>query len=398
MGEKSETGVDIRMRKELLTFIYGLSFRAAKRTKELYFRQRVESFNRGLAETITGDWDEKGRMEEYRSNVLPYWAKYCRQPKRFWFELAGSRDHIMNPRFIPSDLYYLELLPYLNNMNFSKATEDKNYLKMRFPDVKQAKTVCCRIAGEYYDDTMNLISQDDAVRLCRDTKSELFIKPSVYSGYGKGIQKFYPSECTDERVTELFEETGPNFIVQEKIKQHPALASLNPDSVNTVRILSLFLDGSVYIPNMYLRIGTSGTSHVVVGSEYNAEIMPNGHVSQKVCLDEGCWLDNAEERIIDEGFSVPEIERLCDLVRKVHPRVGHFKWIGWDLTIDEDGDPLLIEFNTDPGDSAQRVCGRPLFGEMTDRVLEDYFHERRLENLQRRGSWSTNEDIRMYRE
>ena len=386
------------MNDELLRLIYGVSLRTARKTKERYFRQRVEKFNRALAKTIVCDWDEKSRREEYHLVVLPYWKRFGRRPQRFWFELAGSRDHVMDPRYIPSDLYYLELLPYINNLHFSMAAEDKNYLDMRFYDVKQAKTVCRRMAGEYYNDRMEPIEAGDAVRLCRRHDGELFIKPSLYTGYGRGIQKFDPSGCADDRIMEIFKETGANFIVQEKIRQHASLASLNPDSVNTIRILSLFMDGSVYIPNMYLRAGVPGTSHVLVGSEYNAEILPDGRVSQKLCFDEGCWISNSKEKIIDEDFEIPGIDRLCALVRRLHPRLGQFRWIGWDLTVDEDGDPLLIEFNTEPGDSAQRVCGRPLFGDMTDRVLEDYFFDRSLESFQRRGCWSTNEDIRTYME
>ena len=388
----------MHIKKELIKSVYGVALKTARKSRDMYFKQRVYSFNRSLAKDIVCDWDEKSRREEYRSSVLPYWKRFGRRPQSFWFELAGSRDHIMDPRFIPSDLYYLELIPYINNMNFAKATEDKNYLNMRFPDVKQAQTVCRRMAGEYYDEKMELIQQGDAIRLCREHRGDLFIKPSIYTGYGKRIQEFDPSGCTDERIEELFRETGANFIVQEKIRQHAALASLNPDSVNTVRVLSLFLDGSVYIPNMYLRMGVPGTSHVETGSEYNVEILPDGHVSQKICFDEGCWLDNHTERIIDEDFMIPGIDRICAAVKKIHPRVGQLKWIGWDFTVDEDGDPVLIEFNTDPGDSAQRVCCRPLFGDMTDRVLEDYFIDRGLESFQRRGSWRANDDIRKYME
>ena len=105
-----------------------------------------------------------------------------------------------------------------------------------FQYVKQAETVCRRMAGEYYDGKMELIRQDDAVTLCREHPGRLFIKPSVYSGCGRGIKEFDPSACADGTIRELFEETGVNFIVQEKIKQHASLASLNPDSVNTVRI------------------------------------------------------------------------------------------------------------------------------------------------------------------
>ena len=35
---------------------------------------------------------------------------------------------------------------------------------------------------------------------------------------------------------------------------------------------------------------------------------------------------------------------------------------------------------------------------LTDRVLEDYFIDRRLESFQRRGSWRANDDIRKYME
>ena len=80
---------------------------------------------------------------------------------------------------------------------------------------------------------------------------------------------------------------------------------------------------------------------------------------------------------------IPGIDRVLAEVKRIHPRMGHLKWIGWDFTLDEDGDPLLIEFNSAPGDSAQRVCGRPLFGEMTDWILEDYFRRRTWEKNHR---------------
>jgi hypothetical protein len=67
-------------------------------------------------------------------------------------------------------------------------------------------------------------------------------------------------------------------------------------------------------------------------------------------------------------------------------RLAHFRFIGWDLTLDKDGDPVLIEFNLSPG----TICGQlstctPIFGDMTDRVLEDFFFERSLENTQKQG-------------
>jgi hypothetical protein len=84
---------------------------------------------------------------EYKEKILPYWEKYGIKPAKFWFEMYGARDHIIEPRFIPDDIYFCTLIPYLNNLQFTYALEDKNYLDIRLPEVKQAETICHRISG-----------------------------------------------------------------------------------------------------------------------------------------------------------------------------------------------------------------------------------------------------------
>ena len=384
--------------RALNRLLYKVALETAIGAKNHYYKKTMKMANTGIVETFAGDWDEKSRRQGYREDVLPYWKRFGRRPDRYWFELAGSREQKMDPRYIPSDLYYIELLPYLNNMQFRFALGDKNLLDQILPDAKQAKTVCRRISGEYYNDKMELIGEDEAADICLGRKTRLFIKPALYTGFGQGIQCFDPSECTAERIRELFMETGTNFIVQEEIIQHEVLSAFNPDSVCTIRVLSLFIEGRVHITNVYLRFRVPGSSHVIVGREYNAEILPDGHVSSKICLDEGGWFDNRKEGIFDDTLVIPGMDRVLEEAKRLHPMIGHFKWIGWDFTLDQDGDPLLIEFNASPGDNAQRVCARPLFAEMTDWVLEDYFYGRSLENNQLTGVWLTNKDIRRYRE
>ena len=380
------------------TALYGLSFKAVGKTKDRYFRRLMEESNRKLAGTVTEGWDRSARSEEYREIVAPYWKQFHRRPKQFWFELAGSRDRKMEPGYIPSDLYYIELLPYINNLPFHWAFEEKNYLDIRFPNTKQAPTVCRKIAGEYYDREMKNISEDEALRICKEQRNELFIKPSIYSAFGDGIKHFEPSEVSDEQIKKYFDQTGSNFIIQEKIIPHETLAALNPNAVSTVRVLSFFAESKVHIPMMYLRVGAAKTTHVTVGAEWNAEILPDGHIHKRVWHDSGYWMDAREESLFDDSFVVPGMDRIRDEVGSLHPQVGHLKWIGWDYTIDKDGDPLLIEMNAIPGDHAQRVCGRPLFGDMTDWLLEDYFHKRSMEGFQARGTWTGSVNIRRYRE
>jgi hypothetical protein len=66
-------------------------------------------------------------------------------------------------------------------MQIAHAVCDKAFYDIRFAGVKQAPTVCRRVAGIWYDSKMNMISETEVVKLCMDRSCELFIKPSMYT-------------------------------------------------------------------------------------------------------------------------------------------------------------------------------------------------------------------------
>ena len=67
-----------------------------------------------------------------------------------------------------------------------------------------------------------------------------------------------------------------------------------------------------------------------------------------------------------------------ETVRTLHVKMAHFKIIGWDIAIDRQGRPVLIDLNTPPGQN-QHSCG-PTFGDLTERVLEDVFLTKSLKD------------------
>ena len=84
--------------------------------KKLYLTKALEQEELAHLENLGLDgWSEEDREEAYRQEVLPYWNRFGISPKQFWFELYGSRDHRMDPRFLPADYYFNEMLPYINN-------------------------------------------------------------------------------------------------------------------------------------------------------------------------------------------------------------------------------------------------------------------------------------------
>ena len=165
--------------------------------------------------------------------------------------------------------------------------------------------------------------------------------------------------------------------MQERIRQHPVLNNLNPSSVSTIRVLSLLLEDKVYVESAVLRVSAPDMPFVTVyDGGFYAEILEDGRLFPKVFSDNGKWFEHGKG-LFDDSLVIPSMDRVYDEVRRIHPRMGHFKCIGWDFAIDEAGDPVLIEFNVFPGlGCSQTALCKPVFNDQTDWILEDYFLRR----------------------
>lgn len=354
--------------------LYGLT----RSVKKRYLAKALEEEALRSFENIDIDgWSLKEREEAYREVVLPYWNVFGKAPKRFWFEMIGSRDQIMDRRFLPIDLYYTEIIPYLNHGIQRAGLANKGYLDYLFSDVKRPRTVALKIEGIYYDEKRNIVGEDGALALCRENRGALFLKPSIEAARGDGIVVFTPADCSDDDIRSILRESGSSFIVQERVRQHPVLDSLNPTSVSTVRIYSLLMEDKVHIESAGLRVSAPGRAFVTVfDGGFYAEILEGGKLYPKVYSDIGEWYDHGNG-IFDDSFAVPSMEKVYDEVRKIHPRMGHFKCLGWDFAIDEDGEPILLEFNGFPNlGCAQIARCKPVFNERTDWILEDIYLRR----------------------
>lgn len=178
----------------------------------------------------------------------------------------------------------------------------------------------------------------------------VFFKPSEGSG-GFGVERFsqkdYPS--VSARADAILK-VGPG-VLEEAIRQHPALMKLQPNSVNTVRITTLLCGDAAKIPYAYLRIG-GGTSYVD-----NAH---SGGMFAPIDLETGivCGVGyNKEEEIYEthpvtgtkiEGFQIPDWEEIKKFALQLSHVVPQMRYIGWDVAVTETG-PKLVEGNNFPG-------------------------------------------------
>jgi len=282
------------------------------------------------------------------------------------FKYMGGADNLSY--YVPIARYITKILPVLNPENHSPSGaskdnmfSDKNYAQLYMSGFNFPNTPFRRINGQFYDSAMHRISREDVLKLASNY-DELVFKQSVGSSHGKGVRLIQA-----EGFENAIDSYGKDYLAQERIFQHENLAYFNESSVNIVRITSLFWNGTVYLLSGILRIGAPGSfcDHTPHGGIHNLDIALNddGTFHNTAFDPDHCLIyDNVYGKEI-RGF-IPNYETMKKLVVQEHSKYPYYGIIGWDLTVDRNGDIICVEYNSKfPGIFASQYACGPIFAQ-----------------------------------
>lgn len=309
---------------------------------------------------------------EYRKNVLPYWKQFGQRPGKVWYHLYCEKDEHIDPRYLPDDIWTAKIVPHFNTLLFARALQDKNLNNLLVPWLKHPKTVVKNVAGVYYDDELNLISEQEAVTRCLSA-GRMIVKPSVGSGRGAGIQFLNGCDLTEKTALKLFRSyQSHNFLIQEKVKQHETLAAIHPRSLNTLRVVTFLYKNEVRVLSSVLRIG-AGESELdnISAGGYCCKVHDNGRLDKLAVTRKGEWVTAHPDGAVFGEITLPNYSHILDCVKNAASHIGHFRILGWDIAVDQDAEPVFIEYNVIP-DQNQKTFG-PTFGDLTDEILHEVF-------------------------
>lgn len=339
----------------------------------------AQSLNHRARKSLRGIKFDRAFYQEYKKTIRPYWRKYGVKPNIVWAKFFYALTGSMDPRYVPSDVFAQKIVPYFNKPSYMGPLADKNLNSMVFPSVKRPETAFKYISGTYRLDDFTIISQDEAIaRLKADGR--YIIKPTRYSNSGNDIQIFSGDISSEDFLALLKPYSGDDYIVQSFIIQHPDLAKLNPTSVNTLRVSTMLFRGNPYIlPSAVLRVGGTGSLVDNVGAGgYQCPILPDGQLHKTAFTKKSAGSrlgEFVEETATGLRFTdcvVPSYDKVRATVLDLAAHVPHLGYIAWDIAVDQDGDPVLIEFNVLAPGHSQENCG-PTFGDMTEEVLDEVF-------------------------
>lgn len=174
-------------------------------------------------------------------------------------------------------------------------------------------------------------------------------------------------------INELFNNYKYDYLIQLPIKQHSFYKSLNDSSINSLKIISLLWDGQVNVPSFVIRVGAKGSFTDNVSSEdgYMISINRNGRMQGKKFNFIGNVFEDSELIQKLNNNSIPDYFFALDAIKRMHKKLSYFKLISWDFAIDIDGNPIIIEYNLrSPDAKMHQIFNGPLFGQLTDEVLE----------------------------
>lgn len=274
-----------------------------------------------------------------------------------------------NPLYLSDDLYYPYIIRRLNPIEYSVAFCHKGFYDIIFPKAKKPETFVTRVRGVYYDEKRRIISENTAKQLICG-KTPFIIKPTIDTSIGKNVHKI--TDCKDVDILALFDNIGRDFIVQEALEQSIQTAVLNPNSLNTIRISTLYINNKFSVCNMCIKMGRNnaivdnlGAGGLIVGIRDDGTLCDYAYDStyQK-------HYQNGE--FVFKGKRLENINKVKDFVRELHINyIPHLSFVGWDIALDKNNEPTLIEVNLKwPGIQFEQLCNAtPIFGDRTNEVI-----------------------------
>ena len=309
-----------------------------------------------------------------------YWAQYGIKWKdyndfRMYYNMTGVRD----PRFIPGALVVYCITPYYNDPSKWSVLSDKNLFERLMPGMRFPTRLGWRVRGRYHDadgkDCGDTVTMEFAEKIWQGIQkspdpTSMIVKQSQDSSHGDGVKKYFVSSAQDV-FNALKEWTYPEIIIQATVIQNDYFAKLNKDSVNIMRWITWRHDGEIKIFSTSIRIGTPGCA-TDVGMKDGVRYCDTVKIDENGYMDNLGWHGNGEIRTLDvPKEQVPSWEKIKELVIKNHASMEYCDYIGWDMTVDNNGDVICIEYNIrGPGAQVYQLCHRkPISGEYTDEFL-----------------------------
>lgn len=176
----------------------------------------------------------------------------------------------------------------------------------------------------------------------------IMVKPAGGT-QGKGIMKFDLTEEKDTR--QIYDEimSAPLSVIEEYLVQHKTMSEFAPDSVNTVRVMTLVDHGACHHIYAGFRTGRGG----IVDNFHAGGVVATIDTTTGIVIHDAVDLQGEHYQTHPisgkqyRGFAVPNWDKVLATTREAAMTLDGFGLVGWDMAVTEGG-VAIIEANAGP--------------------------------------------------
>ena len=281
--------------------------------------------------------------------------------------------------YFPELLFIPEFEKFMNlNASYAKVFEDKNILPFlaKFASVAFPRIFYSKTAELIRNEKNEVISEEQLLRELNDL-GEGFIKPSVDSCSGQGCQVVEFANGYDKRsgklITSVLQEKGADWTLQERLVCHESIRKIYANSVNTFRIMTYRWKEGIYHTPSIMRIGQgeANVDNAHAGGMFIA-IDDNGNLHKTAFTEfKKEYTAHPDTHVVYENYKINLFPKVIDAAVKCHGLIPQIGVVNWDFTLNQNGEPVLIEANIMGGSvwlfEMAHGCG--IFGERTPEIL-----------------------------
>lgn len=235
-----------------------------------------------------------------------------------------------------------------NNPEYIHFFEDKAEFNKKFASFIHRESIDLKHASE--EDFAQFISRHPVI----------IAKPA--DGIcGCGVLKTSLSDFVDAKDMYQFLMESKRTLVEQVIDQHDDIAAIYPNSVNTLRIVTILKeDGTADAVFSSIRIGNHGSF---------VDNLNSGGMSALIDTSTGTIIKAGEDKDLITydthpmtgkpivGFTIPLFDKAIAFCKEAATVVPQIRYVAWDVAMTNEG-PELIEGNTFPGHDIMQLSSQ----------------------------------------
>lgn len=309
---------------------------------------------------------DKKRLIHVDKNSLTV-AKYLPNYRNIdWHVAFGSINGISSPDYLPEDIYYTKIEPALNSSSYGEVYSDKSCLGFLIDRNDYIGNDFFFNRGRFYDGEGNVCDMA-LVEKWIMKQGDIVLKPSKISGGGRNfiIGK-------KDIILERIRNERKSYVIQKAFVQHPDLKKIHKESINSIRVITLRNNGRIFMIGAYLRTGVGGSRidnvtrgglHCGINEGFLGEYAYDRY--------QNAFKRHPDSQIAFEGLKIPNWRKAHDIVIKNHKKITELDLLSWDIAIDQDGCPKVIEINCfEQTINSVQISSGPVFGPHLECMLQ----------------------------